>query len=185
MKKWGVKILLVLLFLNFFSCYLFADNFIGKVLYAKFNINYLKNRLHYSNPRVQSYRFIPVGTKVKITNISKRWVTFISYQDNLTYYLKLDGHSTIENNIKKFFSEKDPKSDIATLSKWEQNLIDLNRIEKGMSKKAVLYCFGPPYYTPDYEENRIWIYQGVAWGPFKKRFALYFDANWKVADIRY
>lgn len=140
----------------------------GRIYYSKANIWYL-NPENISSHNFHTGLFIPVGTKVKILDCSKRGIIGLirfSDESNKVYTMILTRNSQIDlaEFFKRYFSEENVMATIGNFHKLtdqEQANIKNGKIDYGMSKEAVLASYGYPPpgrdWTPDIKNN-IWEY---------------------------
>lgn len=120
---------------------------------------YTQTNLWYENPMKILALFhkgtmLPVGTKVKITDIGGSAIEF-TREDGMefrvyTKYYKMDG----DEFAKLLFNTNNPMTNggkFQKFSKMEREQIKLGQIKKGMSRDAVImsYCYPPRHKNPD------------------------------------
>jgi outer membrane protein assembly factor BamE (lipoprotein component of BamABCDE complex) len=140
-----------------------------KVLYA----------LNYQLPSL-----IPMCTKVKIEDISKKEIEFV--YEGKTYSYVWDKHTkkagqSLEENFKQYFGTSCDKAKVASLSQTDKNGIKSGQPIVGMTKEGILFTMGRPpiHATPSLESNT-WMYWSNKWA----RKAIDFDDNGVVTQIR-
>jgi len=116
--------------------------------------------------------FIPAGTEVsepKVINYCinptdcTKIIRFKTATNNKIYKIfytkKYHPGKTIKDYKKNMFTTKNFEELTAWLTKYEKNAIKTGVIQNGMSKEAVLICYGPPpeHATPNLNSN-VWLY---------------------------
>ena len=146
-------------------------------LYTAYNIWEWK----YFNMRCINYKdtgrrsFIPAGTEVSEPKIDKycsnpgsqsdcsKIISFKTTTNNKNYkiFFTKNYHpgKTIKDYKKNMFTTKNFEELTTGLTKYEINAIKTGVIQNGMSKEAVLICYGPPpeHATPNLNSNA-WLY---------------------------
>ncbi|MBU0682420.1 MAG: hypothetical protein KKD73_13465 [Proteobacteria bacterium] len=155
------------------------------------NENYTTANIWYQQPKIWSSNFkvgaiIPAGSKVSGLTLLKGRHQAIEFTttDNKTYWIylapKYDPGLAIGDVQKRLFGSKNFSELTRGLSSSEVTAIKQGRIEKGMSKAAVLISWGypPTALTPSPKADK--------WTYWKNRFDkqnVFFDAQGKVTDI--
>ena len=141
-------------------------------LYTAYNIwewrSFSMRCINYKSGR----SMIPAGTEVsepKIINYCsspydcQKIISFKTANNNKKYKIfftkKYHTGKTIKDYKKNMFTTKNFEELTAGLTKYEINAIKTGVIQNGMSKEAVLICYGPPpeHTTPNRNSN-VWLY---------------------------
>ncbi len=141
-------------------------------LYTAYNIWEWKS----FNMRCINYKggrsMIPAGTEVSGPKIKyycasphdcQKIISFKTATSNKRYkiFFKKEYHrgKTIKDYKRNMFTTKNFEELTAGLTKYEKNAIKAGVIHSGMSKEAVLICYGPPpeHKTPNSNSN-VWLY---------------------------
>jgi hypothetical protein len=175
MKKY---IFFVLFFWSFFGCSS-ADNAARNAVETgnKFNpvrqVYFTKHNIWYKDPvaiKSTNYidgTFIPLGTKVNITDLTNEEIKFTTVSKNRAYviiYVRKHTPMSMQELFARYFVADDPLSqgtDFYNSTSKEQDQIKKGKIVVGMSKKAVVMALGypPSHKTPDLEGD-VWSYWG-------------------------
>lgn len=116
-------------------------------------------------------RIIPVGTEISepevievtTSNITKEVIRFKTLNDNKKFQIyfvkKYHPYKTIHDYVDYMFTTKNLEELTAGLNEIEISAIKKGVILDGMSKKAVLMCYGPPpEHVTHSLDNRMWTY---------------------------
>jgi len=119
---------------------------------------------------------LPKGTKVKITGLDAKKLTFLVMPENVEFSLYYDARSTMhsfDKLLSQIFSKKNEW--MIKFSAQEQSAIKDGRIIPGMRKDAVLASWGypPSKFTPLLQTTNMWTYYGRGRG----RYVIYFDGD--------
>jgi hypothetical protein len=161
----AILFLAVSLLASFALCSSAVEDVAGKTFYTAVNI-------WYENPgRIESTNYhrgfvLPIGTKVKIEEVTDGFIRFAASNGTMYKLLFLakraKAGTTIGEMFKQYFSEKDPMGEggaFRSLTAEEQKAVIDGKIISGMSKSAVIMAFGypPAHRTPSLKEDT-WIY---------------------------
>jgi len=145
------------------------DSPVGKTYYTQVNIWFEKpKKIYGTNYHVGA--IIPVGTKVKITEIRSSKLYFTDLKTNIKYRIinkTKHNNITMTDLLNKWFSKTDIMAAGGKFSKFsekEQKAIRIGIVENGMSKDAVLMAYGypPTIRTTSLESDR-WTYWRNRW----------------------
>ncbi len=157
---------------------------IGKTFYTQVNI-WFENPKKIYGTNYHVGVIIPVGTKVKITDIRSSKLFFTDIKRGVDYrIINKIKHNNISMTelLNKWFSKNNILSKggkFSTFSEKEQKAIRAGRIEEGMSREAVLMAYGypPTIKTPSLDIDR-WTYWRNRWitqvADFKDNKVVYF-----------
>ncbi len=134
----------------------------------------------------QGVDIIPAGTKVRDVKIKKQdpfppYLVFTTVADGRTYKIGFTQRWHPKKSIKDYrqmmFSTQNFEALTEGLSDIEIDAIKKGILVNGMSKRAVLVCYGPPpeHYTPD-QDAKTWYY----WANRKDKIAIKFDRHHKT-----
>jgi len=125
------------------ACSSIPDERVGKIYYTKFSFHHEKGK--HSATNYQRGTLLPINNQVIIKKVSKKVIAFTVSASNESLSVVNNPkhtHSDIDQIFDETFSEK--RTDLSRFSaKEKQNIID-GKIEKGMSKAAVLAAMGNP-----------------------------------------
>jgi len=126
---------------------LFAgDNAAGKTYYTKVNIWYETAQI--SSVNYHRGSFIPVGTKVVISNLHLGGITFKFGRDEAEFTISKSLHTPISRDdlFGHYFSPGNPLESESYLkfSQSEKENIKKGKISAGMSKDAAIMAYGYP-----------------------------------------
>jgi hypothetical protein len=136
----------------------------------------------------QTGQMIPVGTKVRdvqTTTARDGTISFVTVQDGRQYtiYFQAKFHpgKTVADIRQRLFTSKSRDGLCAGFTDQEKQGIQIGTVQPGMSKAAVLVCWGypPEHMTPNHDLGS-WLY-------WRNRFAnraVDWDSNGKVAAVR-
>jgi len=142
---------------------------VGKVYYSQVNIWFEKpKKIYGTNYHVGA--IIPVGTKVKITDIRSSKLYFTDQKTKTKYRIinkAKHNNITMTDLLNKWFSKTDVMAaggKFSKFSKKERKAIRIGIVENGMSKDAVLMAYGypPTIRTPSLESDR-WTFWRNRW----------------------
>jgi hypothetical protein len=134
----------------------------------------------------QGVDIIPAGTEVRDVKIKKQepflpFLVFTTVGDGRTYKIGFTQRWHPKKSIKDYgqmmFTTQNFESLTEGLSDIEIDAIKKGVLVNGMSKRAVLVCYGPPpeHYTPD-QDAKTWYY----WANRKDKIAIKFDRHHKT-----
>ncbi len=152
----------------------------GQALFAQANLALNRNVLSVVNYRQGAP--LPIGTRVAVTGVSARRITF-TIEGNPAPQAFVNHRSSgvdIETAFLMFFGPEDPAAKLAALPETEQALVRGALPAVGMSKAAVLLAIGPPpaAKTPSMDAP-VWTY----WNSRYTMFSVHFDAQGIVAQV--
>jgi len=154
------------------------------VLYTAYNI-WRASKMKCINFK-QGVDIIPAGTEVRDVKITQQepfsfYLVFTTVQDGRTYKIvfteRWHPKKSIKDYGKMMLTTQNFEALTAGLSDIEIDAIKKGVLVNGMSKRAVLVCYGPPpeHYTPD-QNAKTWYY----WANRKDKFAINFDQHHKT-----
>ena len=154
------------------------------VLYTAYNI-WRASKMKCINFKEGS-DIIPAGTEIRDVKINKHEpfppnLVFKTVQDGRTYKIGFTERWHPKKSIKDYrqmmFTTQNFEALTEGLSDIEIEAIKKGVLVNGMSKRAVLVCYGPPpeHYTPD-QNALTWYY----WANRKDKIAIRFDMNHKT-----
>ncbi|HUJ18531.1 MAG TPA: hypothetical protein VL197_11130 [Nitrospirota bacterium] len=179
-----------------------AENVEGKIFYTTTNI-WFDNQSNIESTNYLRGQFLPIGTKVKITEVrdgSKPVINTLDLeqrQDCIRFHdssgksykiVFISRHAAAGASVwdlfKQYFSQNDPTAEggaFSSLTNEEQKMVRAGETAFGMSKAAVIMAYGypPANKTPSLQLNK-WIY----WENFFKTRAIYFKDDKVVADSK-
>ena len=134
----------------------------------------------------QGVDIIPAGTKVRDVKIKQQdpfppYLVFTTVADGRTYKIGFTQRWHPKKSIKDYrqmmFTTQNFEALTEGLSDIEIDAIKKGVLVNGMSKRAVLVCYGPPpeHYTPD-QDAKTWYY----WANRKDKIAIKFDRHHKT-----
>jgi hypothetical protein len=134
----------------------------------------------------QGVDIIPAGTEVRDVKIKKQepfppFLVFTTVGDGRTYKIGFTQRWHPKKSIKDYrqmmFTTQNFEALTEGLSDIEIDAIKKGVLVNGMSKRAVLVCYGPPpeHYTPD-QDAKTWYY----WANRKDKIAIKFDRHHKT-----
>jgi len=134
----------------------------------------------------QGVDIIPAGTEVRGVKIKKQepfspFLVFTTVGDGRTYKIGFTERWHPKKSIKDYrqmmFTTQNFEALTEGLSDIEIDAIKKGVLVSGMSKRAVLICYGPPpeHYTPD-QDAKTWYY----WANRKDKIAINFDRHHKT-----
>ncbi|MGI9295236.1 MAG: hypothetical protein ACR2PS_14755 [Pseudomonadales bacterium] len=143
----------------------------------------VENRRLYSTNYQMAY-LMPVCSEVEITKLSKKKMKFRDKKSGAEYtYLwhKKSTPSGLNSHIEKHFGTDCPRSEIAGLSKVDQEGITQGRPSNGMTRRGILIAMGypPEHATPSLDQN-LWMYWRNKFGKRSVRFG----SDGKVDEVR-
>ena len=152
---------------------------IGKLYYSQVTMQQEKGRYRTSNYR-RGF-LIPVNTKISLVSIDGKHITVKLVDSNqvlLIENVKKHTNDKPYEAFEKLFSQQ--KVGLSKFTKEEQAFIALGKVEKGMSKKAVVVAIGypPKTKTPSLDVNQ-WRY----WSSRFNTFLVHFEKD-KVVRIQ-
>jgi hypothetical protein len=148
---------------------------------------YLCCNLHYEKPEITDVNYqqgalVPLGTRVTITKVYKRAVTFEAQgYPPVTVVLKYGRDSlAMDTFVNRLFVERDPKLKLKNVPKKTRQLIESGQVDTGMTRDQVLMSLGypPAHRTPSLDSPQ-WTYWQNRW----KSFLVDFDGD-KVDAVR-
>jgi hypothetical protein len=160
-------------------------------LYTAYNIwkvrkLFLRRCINYKH----GYNIIPAGSEVRKAKIGRdidgrEAIRFINVNDNREYYIYFvsDWHpgKTIEDYLGYMFTTKTFEELTAGMTESEIEAINKGIVLNGMSKKAVLICYGyPPEHRTRSLESNIWVY----WKNKFTSFEVCFDKDDRTTNCR-
>ena len=154
------------------------------VLYTAYNI-WRASKMRCINFK-QGTDIIPAGTEVRDVKITDEkpfspYLRFTTVQDGRTYKIIFTERWHPKKSIKHYrqmmFTTQNFEALTEGLSDIEIDAIKKGVLVNGMSKRAVLVCYGPPpeHYTPN-QDASTWYY----WSNRKDKFAVKFDRDHKT-----
>jgi hypothetical protein len=136
------------------------------------------------------YNIIPAGTEVRKAKIANdrngnTVIKFITANDNREYniYFKSKWHpgKTIEDYLGYMFTTKTFEESTAGMTETEIEAIRKGIILNGMSKEAVLICYGyPPEHRTRSLDSNVWVY----WKNKLTSFDVCFDKEDRTTNCR-
>ena len=149
--------------------------------YTAYNIWIHRGQLHCINYKLGD-RFIPAGTAVKkikiVNNKGARLIVFRISETNRKFSVLFNPRwhpgQTPKSYKKKMFTGKRFKKLTRGFSPMENQNIKTGRISPGMSKRAVLMCYGPP---PEHQTQSLDRDQWYYWMNKHRMKKICFDAN--------
>ncbi len=170
----------------FLSSAAFADDALeGKELYSQVNIWYEKpTKILSTNYHVGGV--LPVGTKIKVVEASKKALTFTDSSDAKYRIICELKHNNVPCNdlALLWFGETDPMAKGGKFEKFtkeEQEFVRAGYVREGMSRDAVLMAYGyPPTIRTTSLDQAIWTYWKNRWVTEIARF----DDKGKVVEHR-
>ena len=134
----------------------------------------------------QGSDIIPAGTEVRDVKVKQQepflpFLVFTTVADERSYKIgftqRWHPKKSIKDYSKMMFTTQNFEALIAGLSDFEIDAIKKGVLVNGMSKRAVLVCYGPPpeHYTRD-QGAKTWYY----WSNRKDKFAIKFDQHHKT-----
>jgi len=153
---------------------------VGQQLYTQVGFWTYKNRHETVNYGVD--RFIPVNTPVNIVKVNAKVVEF-TLTDGGPKRVLINTEKYTQKDMDQLFSRyfADSKISLQSFTSAERNAIERGKIEKGMSKNAVLLARG---YPPAHETHST---NDDEWKYWKSRFStmiVYFKDG-KVSRIKH
>lgn len=139
---------------------------IGKVYYSQVAMHMEHGHLPATNYGVGD--LLPINSKVKIIEVKKKYVTGEDVTTRKELKFSNDTGHTKETIFQAFDKVFGPNPvDLSKFNELERKNIQEGRVEKGMSKEAVLAARGypPAIGTPSIESNR-WKYWWNRWNNF-------------------
>jgi len=137
----------------------------GQKLYTSYNI-WKASKMQVINFK-QGHDIIPAGTEVKDVYVwpptNSTHLRFTTVEDDHTYTMGLverwHPKKSIKNYLDKMFTKKTFEDLTNGLTEMEISAIKKGVLVNGMSKRAVLICYGipPEHYTPNQDADR-WYY---------------------------
>jgi len=153
---------------------------VGETLYTQVNMYSLKGKVvTWVNYHVDT--LIPINTEVVVDDVGSSSVTFTIKETGQTLELtnksRHSGLSGAQWAGKHFAATR---VDRAKFTAAEQKAITAAKVEKGMSKAAVLAAYGypPAHRTPDLDSDA-WNYWITKW----KRIVVKFGADSRVVEV--
>ena len=156
----------------------------GQKLYTAYNI-WKTSRMRCINFK-QGYDLIPAGTQVKDVRIwqvsNKSYLRFSTIKGDREYTIgffeRWHPKKTIKDYRDMMFTIKNFEDLTKGLTEMEIRAIKKGVLVNGMSKRAVLICYGPPpeHYTPN-QNASTWYY----WANRKDKIEIKFDPDGKLA----
>jgi hypothetical protein len=152
----------------------------GQKLYTSYNI-WKASKMQVINFK-EGHDIIPAGTEVKDTYAwppnNSTHLRFTTVEDNHTYTLgfvqRWHPRKDIKDYLDKMFTKKTFEDLTNGLTETEISAIKKGVLVNGMSKRAVLICYGipPEHYTPNQNADK-WYY----WKNRGTKITLIFDEN--------
>ena len=136
------------------------------------------------------YNIIPAGTAVRLAKIGedrdrRTVIKFVTAKDNHEYniYFVSDFHpgKTIEDYLGYMFTTKTFEELTAGMTETEIEGIKKGIVLNGMSKEAVLVCYGyPPEHRTQSLDSNVWVY----WKNKLTSFDVCFDKDGRTTDCK-
>jgi len=161
----------------------------GESLYMAYNVWFEKPERVWSI-NYKKGAFIPAGTQVRdveiiTTNRRHKAIIFTTVKEKKAFCIywvrKYHPGKTIQQFKKKLFTTSNFTDLTSGMSKDEIAAIKKGEIVKGMSKKAVLACYGPPPEHATFsQDHNVWTY----WTSKFIRMKMYFSDDGRVSGYK-
>lgn len=150
---------------------------LAETVYTKTNLHIHRNKISAIN--YQSGSLLPLGTKVHIEKRGRKYYELKAGSLRFRFYNHRATGMSMRDAFDLHFGA-DPKPRLAELSKRERRLVRRAKVEKGMSKEAVLLSLGypPPHRTPSTRSPE-WTY----WRSKMATFRVLFDGEDRVERV--
>ena len=143
--------------------------------------------LHYEKTKISDVNFqrgtlIPLGTPVRITQVTAKGIVFEAPgHPPITLLLRYGRRTlTLDDYLAQVFLTADPRPELARLPRARREAVTQSRVEPGMSRDEVLMALGyPPAHRTPVLDASTWIYWQNRW----QHFAVHFDAD-RVARVQ-
>jgi len=148
----------------------YAPTYVGQIFYLCCNMYAPSPAFHDANYQYPG-KFIPLGTQVRIENLTDTAVVFTNLQSGLRYtWMKRYARVPIVSLLQVWFVKEDPKQIVDTFEPNIRSAVYAGKVFQGMTKAQVIRALGfpPQHKTPDTSMD-IWTYwSGVK--PYTIRF---------------
>jgi len=150
----------------------------GEIYFTKVNIWYETPKRVYST-NYHKGKMLPVGTEIEIIKPKGKKIRFLNAETGELLYLhhiRKYTQVTTQDLLSRYFSETSVLEDEAyrKFTKKEKDAIANGRIEKGMSKEAVIMAYGyPPTHQTPFLEDSVWTF----WRTRTTHFKIKFEGN--------